>query len=284
MTQTVNNYQVGTFTTPVNGGPQDASVVLANDNTTRSAHNSHDSDPGVHLQSSLAASLPAAGTVGRKWLTTDTLRLFYDTGSAWAEAAYLPTAGGTLTGDLTGTRITLHDNLLYESFTNGNANLAMNFVGYAGGTTQYRDFTVYDGKNSSILSVVGATKAASFAGALTATGIITTTAQIVAPTVGTNSGGVPLVLANGATTVGTFSASLATLPFGLTVTGQTTLSAALQHNGTTAGFFSTTARVKAGLNYPTTYTLGSFEGAVLAILTNYGLLTVTQSGTNWIVS
>jgi len=86
-----------------------------------------------------------------------------------SDARYLQLSGGTLTGDLAGTRITLHDNILYESYTDANANLAMNYVGYAGGTTQFRDFSVYDGKSSSILYITGSTKDAAFSGAVTAT-------------------------------------------------------------------------------------------------------------------
>lgn len=116
MTQLINQYQVGAFTTPVNGGPQDASVVLGNDNTTRQAHNGHDSDPGVHLQSSNLASRPSAGTVGRKWLTTDTMRLFYDTGTVWAEVAYAPTDNPNFTGFLYLTAA--RDNAYVASFNN----------------------------------------------------------------------------------------------------------------------------------------------------------------------
>lgn len=101
MSELVAQYQQGSFSTPINGGALDASVVLSNDNTLRGKYNSHDQDPGIHLQSSLLASRPAAGSIGRKWLTTDGLRVYYDTGSAWNELAYLPIAGGTVTGATT---------------------------------------------------------------------------------------------------------------------------------------------------------------------------------------
>jgi len=103
---------------------------------------------------------------------------------AQADGRFLKLAGGTLTGDLITTRLTFHDNLIYESYTNGNANLAFNYFGYAGGTTQFRDTTIYDGKSSSIFYITGSTKAAVFAGALTAasfstTGLITSAQLIV---------------------------------------------------------------------------------------------------------
>lgn len=44
-----------------------------------------------------------------------------------------------------------------EWFTNGAATILVNFNGYAGGTTQFRSFIVYDGKNTNLFSIVGAT-------------------------------------------------------------------------------------------------------------------------------
>jgi hypothetical protein len=104
MATTVGQHGVATFTTPSNGDALDANVVKGNDNTTRDAYVAHDSDSGIHIQSSLLAARPAAGTVGRKWMTTDTanVKLFYDNGSAWENLDYLPTAGNVaITGDLT---------------------------------------------------------------------------------------------------------------------------------------------------------------------------------------
>lgn len=104
MATTVGQHSVATFTTPSNGDALDANVVKGNDNTTRDAYVAHDSDSGIHIQSSLLAARPAAGTVGRKWMTTDTanVKLFYDNGSAWENLDYLPTAGNVaITGNLT---------------------------------------------------------------------------------------------------------------------------------------------------------------------------------------
>ncbi len=108
MAQTVAQHSVASFTSPVNGtSPIDANQVRGNDNTLRGGYNDHDADTGIHLQSSAVAARPAAGDLGRKWLTTDTgaVRLYFDTGSAWAEVSYLPLAGGTVAGNvsITGT-------------------------------------------------------------------------------------------------------------------------------------------------------------------------------------
>ncbi len=99
MAQTVGQHSVAAFTSPVNGDPLNATVVVANDNSTRSAYVDHDSDTGIHVQSSLLAARPAAGTAGRKWMTTDTgdVNLWFDTGAAWEEISYLPVASGNVT-------------------------------------------------------------------------------------------------------------------------------------------------------------------------------------------
>lgn len=96
MAQTIGQHGVAAFTSPVNGDLLNATVVLSNDNTTRSAYVDHDSDTGIHVQSSLLAARPAAGTAGRKWMTTDTgdVNLWFDTGTAWEEIAYVPSVGG----------------------------------------------------------------------------------------------------------------------------------------------------------------------------------------------
>lgn len=100
MSETVGAYQIAAFTSPVDGEVQSASVVLGNDNTVRTGFNNHDLDSGLHFQSSALSQRPAAGTSGRKWFTTDGRRIYYDTGSAWVEAAYLPTTGGSVGGNV----------------------------------------------------------------------------------------------------------------------------------------------------------------------------------------
>ncbi len=107
MAQVVGSHGVAVFTSPNNGDTLDATVVKGNDNNMRSAYVDHDSDAGLHVQSSAIVSRPAAGSLGRKWLTSDTssYRLFFDDGSSWYELSYLSSNGGTITGnlDVTGT-------------------------------------------------------------------------------------------------------------------------------------------------------------------------------------
>jgi hypothetical protein len=87
MAQTVGQHGLASFTNPSPGDALDAAVVKANDNSTRDAYVDHDSDSGIHVQSSAIASRPVAGVAGRKWMTTDTgsVKLWFDTGSAWEE-------------------------------------------------------------------------------------------------------------------------------------------------------------------------------------------------------
>lgn len=97
----VGQNQITTFVTPVNGtSPIDANQVRGNDNTIKTTYDLHDSDSTIHFQSSLAAGRPAAGTAGRKWINSDTLRVYYDNGVSWDEIAYLQSGGGTITGAL----------------------------------------------------------------------------------------------------------------------------------------------------------------------------------------
>lgn len=87
MSTTINNHQQASLTTPINGtSPIDATQVTGNDNAIATTYNAHDADPGIHIQSSVLASRPAAGSTGRIWFTSDTLQFSYDNGSSWLTA------------------------------------------------------------------------------------------------------------------------------------------------------------------------------------------------------
>lgn len=103
MANTVSNHAVSAFTSPSNGDALNANIVKGNDNTLRAAYVDHDADPGIHLQSSLLADRPAAGTAGRKWMTTDSgaVRLWHDTGSVWEEVDYARSGDPATFSDLT---------------------------------------------------------------------------------------------------------------------------------------------------------------------------------------
>lgn len=100
----VGQDQISTFTLPVNGAsPVDANTVRGQDNTIKTAFNTHDSDATIHFQSSLNAARPTAvaAGLGAKWIDNDTYRVYYSDGAAWHEIAYLSTAGGVVTGAVT---------------------------------------------------------------------------------------------------------------------------------------------------------------------------------------
>lgn len=110
MATTVGQHGVTAFTNPSNGDALDATVVKGNDNTLRAAYVDHDSDPGIHVQSSATALRPAAGVVGRKWMTYDgtSPRIWYDDGTAWREISYLSSSptSATFSGTVSATLVT----------------------------------------------------------------------------------------------------------------------------------------------------------------------------------
>lgn len=93
---------ITTFTSPVNGTPNNADTVKGNDNTIKTAFNIHDADQSIHFQSSTNAARPTAPMAGNaaKWIDNDTYRIYYSDATNWHEVAYLATAGGTITGTL----------------------------------------------------------------------------------------------------------------------------------------------------------------------------------------
>lgn len=89
MSRSVGNHQVGTFTTPVRGGPRDPDVLRNHDNELGDAANAHDADASVHNESGPLASRPAAGTEGRVYYALDggVVQAWYDDGADWIEAS-----------------------------------------------------------------------------------------------------------------------------------------------------------------------------------------------------
>ncbi len=182
MAQTVGQHSVAAFTSPVNGDPLNATVVVANDNSTRSAYVDHDSDTGIHVQSSLLAARPAAGTAGRKWMTTDTgaVKLWFDTGAAWEEIAYVPSVGGNAA---TATALQTARNINGVAF-DGTADITVTAVAAAGtlsGATLASN--VLASSLTSVgtltsLGVTGTVTAASFTGA--GTGLTGTASSLTA--------------------------------------------------------------------------------------------------------
>lgn len=94
-----SQYQQAEFADPQNGQfPVDADQVTANDNALRVEHNDHDADRTIHIESGTLAARPAASTVGAFYLVNSGAsigKLYYDTGAAWVEIPYTPSAAGT---------------------------------------------------------------------------------------------------------------------------------------------------------------------------------------------
>ena len=82
-------------------------------------------------------------------------------------------ASGSISAPSTtiGGRIHISDNDIEERGTNAESGLAFNYSGYNGGTTQFRNFDVYNGKNGLVLNITGSSKAATFSGSVSASSL-----------------------------------------------------------------------------------------------------------------
>lgn len=97
----------------------------------------------------------------------------------------LPLTGGTLTGALNGTtasfsgnvkggRVTLRDDCLEQHVDDSDGvGIFVNYFGYASGTTRFRNFGVFNGKNQQLFYITGSTGATAITGTLSVTGAIT---------------------------------------------------------------------------------------------------------------
>lgn len=111
------------------------------------------------------------------------------------------------TGDVKGSTLRfVGDRLENHSQDIDTAVVGVNYWGYNGGTTRFRNFMVFDGKGGGILTITGSTKAASFAGPVAASSVTTTGNVTVGNTVvvrgstGTEGGQVTLGFGNNTTT------------------------------------------------------------------------------------
>jgi len=88
------------------------------------------------------------------------------------EATYMLDVNGTgrFSGDLRASKLTLRDDGI-ENFSTASdtGGISVNYFGYNTGTTYYRDFTVFNGKNAQLFKLTGSTSAALFASSVTAT-------------------------------------------------------------------------------------------------------------------
>lgn len=142
---------------------------------------------GYTLQFTLSSNpyyIPVYDATASKFqlLTAGGMQSMLGLGSnAYTSTAYLPLAGGTLTGALSGTSASFSGDIQgqylgfhYGSLNNWQSNavdeVGINYSGYNNGTTQFRNLTVYNGKNTQLFQIVGSTGAATFSNNLSVNG------------------------------------------------------------------------------------------------------------------
>lgn len=94
-------------------------------------------------------AMSLSGGQALKWWKTDGT----DLGQVWGDAN-----GIHASTPLRGQNLTMRLNALEEYASNANAEIAINYNGYNGGATQFRDTTIYNGKNVPIAKFQGSTK------------------------------------------------------------------------------------------------------------------------------
>lgn len=116
-------------------------------------------------------------------------------------------------------------NDLLTTNTNGVAGIRVNYSGYNQGTTQFRNFTVFDGKNTAILTVTGSTATVGLNGTLNITGALTTSLGATISGKLTAQGGTGTLgaLVNNISETATVSATAATGTINYDVTTQSVL-------------------------------------------------------------
>ena len=297
MAETVAQHSVATFTTPVNGtSPIDATTVRGNDNTLRVGYNDHDADPGVHLQSSLLASRPAAGDSGRKWLTTDVaaLKVYFDTGSAWSEISYLPLSGGTVAGN-----VSITGTLGVTGVLTATGGVVGNVTGNASTATALQTARAINGVNFDGTAAITVTAAAgTLTGATLASNVLASSLTsvgtlaaltVTAPITGSVTGSSGSTTGNAATATalqtartinGTSfdgTANITVTAAAGTLTGATLASNVLASSLTSIGTLATLAVTGTATLNTVPYTFPASQGSASTILTNDGSGTLTWS-------
>lgn len=117
----------------------------------------------------------ASGTAGNYALKTTSSKLTYNPSSGYLFGTMgLFTGGFRTSGDLA----VLWNNSLNNWATNGNDSVGINQTSYQGGSTQFRDLIIYDGKGATVATFTGATKAVTFNGIPSASRFTSTTTTV----------------------------------------------------------------------------------------------------------
>lgn len=134
-------------------GIQEAVSNLNNDKAESSTVTAHTSATAAHGATGAVVGTTNTQTLTNKTLTTPNINQINATGTN-QDISLVPTGMGGVKAEKLG----LFSNRLEEYLTNALATVAVNFNGYNGGTTQFRDFVIYDGKNNVIGKFDGANK------------------------------------------------------------------------------------------------------------------------------
>jgi hypothetical protein len=145
-----------------NGGVFGASANMTFDGTTLTVAGLSNTG-NTTLGNASADTLTVNSTITSNLIFTDNT---YDIGASGATrprnlyTSGIGLFGGTLftqSVQLGTSRLTLRDNSLEEYAANSNSAVAVNYTGYLAGTTQFRDFDIYNGKAGFIATFEGAT-------------------------------------------------------------------------------------------------------------------------------
>ena len=178
----VINFREGTIDMKGGFKVNGASVITENQSITISGDASGTGKTAINLT---LASVGTAGTyrsvtVNAKGLVTAGTNPTTLAGYGITDA--LPLTGGTLTGALNGTtasfsgnvkggRITLRDDCLEQHVDDSDSvGVFVNYFGFASGTTRFRNFGVFNGKNQQLFYITGSTGAAQLNGQLSVNG------------------------------------------------------------------------------------------------------------------
>jgi len=105
--------------------------------------------------------------IGRNGVRND---LYFDPSGNTYVAGALSGTSASFGGDVQGQYLTLHYGSLNNWYSNATDEVGINYSGYNNGTTQFRNLTVYNGKNTQLFQITGSTGAATFSGSITQTG------------------------------------------------------------------------------------------------------------------
>jgi hypothetical protein len=85
----VGSHQLLTFTSPVLGAlAPNANDVRGNDNVLKRAHNAHDADASIHVQSGTFANRPATSADGSTYYATDTGDTYSMVAGSWVQSGW----------------------------------------------------------------------------------------------------------------------------------------------------------------------------------------------------